>query len=228
MTRTAIITGAARGIGAGIADALEAEGWTALRLDIEIGTGVSPCDVSDEASVAAAFDAMETALGGGLDLLVNNAGIATAQSGPLEKLSLADWNRWIGTNLTGAFLMSRAAIPHLRKAGGSIVNISSTRALMSEPQSEAYAATKGGLLALTHALAVSLGPEIRANAIAPGWIDTSGSDLREADHAQHPAGRVGCPGDIAEAVLYLADAGFVTGETLVIDGGMTRKMIYAG
>ena len=99
---------------------------------------------------------------------------------------------------------------------------------MSEPQSEAYAATKGGLLALTHALAVSLGPEIRANAIAPGWIDTSGSDLREADHAQHPAGRVGCPGDIAEAVLYLADAGFVTGETLVIDGGMTRKMIYAG
>ena len=97
---------------------------------------------------------------------------------------------------------------------------------MSEPETEAYAASKGALVALTHALAISLGPKIRVNAIAPGWI-SDGEDLRPVDHRQHPVGRVGRPDDIAEAVLYLADAGFVTGQVLSVDGGMTRKMIYA-
>jgi NAD(P)-dependent dehydrogenase (short-subunit alcohol dehydrogenase family) len=112
------------------------------------------------------------------------------------------------------------------REGGSIVNMASTRAFMSEPNSEAYAASKGGLVALTHALAVSLGPKIRVNAIAPGWI-TNETNLSEEDEAQHPAGRVGRPKDIADTVLYLAGAGFVTGQVLTVDGGMTKKMIYA-
>ena len=102
----------------------------------------------------------------------------------------------------------------------------STRAFMSEPNREAYAASKGALVAMTHAMAISLGPTIRVNAIAPGWI-SDGEGLSEADHAQHPVGRVGRPEDIADAVLYLAEAGFVTGQVLTVDGGMTRKMIYA-
>ena len=104
--------------------------------------------------------------------------------------------------------------------------MASTRALQSEPDTFAYAAAKGGVTSLTHAMAVSLGPEVRVNAIAPGWINSSGEALSEEDHAQHPVGRVGEPSDIADAVLYLADAGFVTGQVLVVDGGMTRKMIY--
>lgn len=222
--KTAIVTGAARGIGRGVAEALESTGWRVHRLDVASGEGVIACDVSSEASVQAAFAEIDA---DAIDLLVNNAGVADPVSGPVEALSLADWNRWIGTNLTGAFLVTRAAVPALRRAGGSIVNIASTRAAMSEPDTEAYAASKGGLVALTHALAVSLGPAVRANAIAPGWIAEEDADLREIDHAQHPAGRVGRTDDIARAVLWLAEAGFVTGETVTIDGGMTRKMIYA-
>ena len=222
--KTAIVTGAARGIGEGIADALSDAGWSVHRLDIEPGEGIIQCDVSDERSVRGAFLQMNLSA---LDLLVNNAGVAGPVSGPIEDLSLDDWNRWIGTNLTGAFLMTRAAVPALRRAGGSIVNIASTRAVMSEPRTEAYAASKGGLVAFTHALAISLGPEVRANAIAPGWIAVEDADLRPIDHYQHPAGRVGTVRDIADAVLWLADAEFVTGETVTIDGGMTRKMIYA-
>lgn len=226
MTRFAIITGAAQGIGQGVADGLLSAGWDVARLDIRGGPGIVACDVSDAASVAAAFDGLSDRLVDGLDLLVNNAGIAHPYSGPVEDLSLSDWNRWIGTNLTGAFLMARAAVPHLRKARGSIVNIASTRAFMSEPHSEAYAASKAGLIGLTHALAVSLGPEVRANAIAPGWIDSRNGTFRPSDHAQHPVGRIGTVADIADAVLYLAEAGFVTGQTVTVDGGMTRKMIY--
>ncbi|HAC30043.1 MAG TPA: oxidoreductase, partial [Marinobacter hydrocarbonoclasticus] len=149
---------------------------------------------------------------------------------------LEQWQRRMDVNLTGPFLVSKHAIPHLRKARGVIVNMASTRALQSEPDTEAYAATKGGLVALTHALAISLGPEIRVNCISPGWIDTrdwQGSEqavepLSEADHQQHPAGRVGSPEDIASLVAYLisSEAGFVTGQNFVVDGGMTRKMIY--
>jgi len=225
--KTAIVTGAARGIGRGTADHLEAQGWRVARLDVEAGEGIVVCDVSDEASVAHAFEGLADVIASGLGLLVNNAGIAHPYGGPVEDLALADWNRWIGTNLTGAFLMTRAAVPHLRRGRGSVVNISSTRALMSEPGSEAYASSKAGLIGLTHALAVSLAPDVRANAVAPGWIVTQDIELTGEDHAQHPAGRAGTVGDVAEAVAYLATAGFVTGEVIVLDGGMTRKMIYA-
>jgi NAD(P)-dependent dehydrogenase (short-subunit alcohol dehydrogenase family) len=121
-------------------------------------------------------------------------------------------------------------VPVLRRAGGAaaIVNIASTRALQSEPNTEAYAASKGGIVALTHALAVSLGPAVRVNCISPGWIDVRASQLSDQDHAQHPVGRVGKPLDIAKLVLFLLseDAGFITGQNFVVDGGMTRKMIY--
>jgi NAD(P)-dependent dehydrogenase (short-subunit alcohol dehydrogenase family) len=173
-----------------------------------------------------------------LDGVVNNAGIADPEIGPIEDVSLATWRKFIDVNLTGAFLVTKAAVPHLRRTSGAIVNISSTRAQQSEPETEAYAATKGGILALTHALAISLGPKIRVNAISPGWIATDemaprdkrrAPKLSRTDHAQHPVGRVGRPDDVAGLCAWLlsSEAGFVTGENVVIDGGMTRKMIYA-
>lgn len=193
------------------------------------------CDISDDVAVRALID--ETmARCGRLDNLINNAAIL--RNKPLSDLSLADWNAVLATNLTGPLLCSKYAAPHLANQKGCIVNITSTRTHMSEPDTEAYSASKGGLLALTHALAISLGPAIRVNAVSPGWIDVSdwqkasmrhSPELRPEDHAQHPVGRVGKPEDIAEMVLFLCSeaAGFVTGQEFIIDGGMTRKMIYA-
>ncbi len=245
-----LVTGGGQGIGRGVAKGLLQAGWAVViaELDREAGAEAAaeyaplgpvvfqPADVRDEASVAAAV-AAAVARFGRLDGLVNNAGIARARNAKLTELALADWNAVIGANLTGAFLCAKYAAPHLRAAQGAIVNIASTRALMSEADTEAYAASKGGIVALTHALALSLSPEIRVNCVSPGWIDVTGwkkksardpAKLSRADHAQHPAGRVGTPEDIAEAVLYLLDAqsGFVTGANLIVDGGMTRKMIY--
>ena len=164
---------------------------------------------------------------GHVDILINNAGIAG--NTPFDKLSLADWDHVLNTNLRGAFLCSQEAARHMSN-GGAIVNMASTRATMSEPDWEAYAASKGGLLSLTHAMALSLAPKkITVNAISPGWIHTRNpKSLRKIDHSQHPAGRVGKPEDIARACLFLChpENRFITGEQLVIDGGMTRKMIY--
>ncbi|UHS56777.1 SDR family oxidoreductase [Agrobacterium vaccinii] len=222
--KRAIVTGGAGLIGTGIIDNLLEQGWTVASFDIKESTTNARhvhCDVGDEASVAKAFAQLGW---NGLELLVNNAGIASTNNGPIHELSLADWRKVTDSHLTGAFLMTRSAVP-LMGEGASIVNMVSTRAFMSEPETEAYAASKGGLVALTHALAVSLGPKIRVNAIAPGWI-TDDTDLREQDHEQHPVGRVGRPKDIADAVVYLASAGFMTGQVMVLDGGMTKKMIY--
>ena len=165
---------------------------------------------------------------GRLDAVVSNAGIMIRK--PLHRLTLAEWRRVIDTNLTAAFLLARAAEKPLRRARGAIVTIASTRALMSEVETESYSASKGGLLALTHALAISLAPDVRVNCVSPGWIETKHyADLRRKDHVQHPAGRVGRPEDVAEIVAWLLDgerSGFVTGANFVIDGGMTPKMIY--
>ncbi|WP_404402464.1 SDR family oxidoreductase [Pelagibacterium halotolerans] len=222
--KRAIVTGGAGLIGRGICAALADAGWVVASFDLADGPEGGRhihCDVTDEVSITAAFALLEWDR---VDLLVNNAGIAAPEGAPIAELSTWDWRRVIDSHLTGAFLMTRAAVPRM-DAGSAIVNMASTRAFMSEPNTEAYAAAKGGLVALTHALAVSLGPDIRVNAIAPGWISEA-SDLREADHAQHPAGRVGRPEDIAQAVVYLTEAAFMTGQVLTVDGGMTRKMVY--
>ncbi|MCW5843706.1 MAG: SDR family oxidoreductase, partial [Caldilinea sp.] len=194
-------------------------------------------DVSDEPSVAQMV-AAAVAWRGAVHGLVNNAGIANPGSTPVESLDLAAWNRMIGTNLTGVFLCTKHAVPHLRAGGGAIVNIASTRALQATPHTEAYSASKGGVVSLTQALAMSLGPTVRVNVISPGWIavsdwkkraDRTVPDLRAIDHEQHPAGRVGTPDDIAAMAAFLLSdaAGFITGQNFVVDGGMTRKMIYA-
>lgn len=241
--KVVVVTGAGRGIGRSIArmyarhgakvviadrnfqDAQETE-----RLIKEEGGEAFAifADVSRPEDVVALMEKTEE-IYGRLDILINNAGIGCWKS-PYD-LTVEEWDSVINTNLRGTFLCSREAAKIMRKnGGGSIVNIASTRAIMSEPDSESYAASKGGILALTHALAVSLGPDrIRVNAISPGWIETGDYEkLREIDHLQHPAGRVGKPEDIARACLFLTDDenGFITGTNLVIDGGMTRKMIY--
>lgn len=247
---TILVTGAGNGIGRAVLMHFHGAGWRVIGLDrdsealAEIRAALPrenalllTCDVGREGEVGTAFERIGDWLGQDpLDCLVNNAGIADPYAGPLAELALDRWQGWVDASLTAAFLVTRAALPHLEKArGASICNISSTRAVMSEPETFAYAAAKGGLDALTHSLAVSLGPAIRANAIRPGWIETgpwqkegarSHPDHRPIDRKQHPAGRIGEPEDIARAVEYLHEATFVTGQHLNIDGGMTVKMIY--
>ena len=238
--KAALVTGASQGIGKATAAALAARGFEVAVADRLRDPG-SPflflrCDVSREPDVRAAVREAVRRFGR-LDALVNNAGIASPGTGPVAKLALAEWNRRLGVNLTGAFLMAKHAAAHLRRARGAIVNISSTRALQSEPGNEAYAASKAGLIGLTQALAVSLGPDVRVNCVSPGWIDVRAlkigtpsrvPPLRRKDHAQHPVGRVGRAEDVAALVAWLVsgEAGFVTGQNFVVDGGMTKKMIY--
>jgi NAD(P)-dependent dehydrogenase (short-subunit alcohol dehydrogenase family) len=184
-------------------------------------------DISREADVRAWLRGTLRTLGCP-EVLVNNAGIRA--SAPFLTLSAKAFDTVLATNLRGAFLCTQEAARLMAKhrVKGSIVNIASTRALMSEPGTEAYSASKGGLVALTHATAMSLGPRgIRVNCISPGWIETRGARHSRRDRAQHPVGRVGEPADIARACRFLAeDAGFMTGQNVVIDGGMTVKMIY--
>ncbi len=249
--KTVIVTGGSQGIGMAVSRAFAAEGAKVVIADIDEEAGQEnesfirsagfegvfiKTDVADAASVksmvASAFDKYKA-----VHILINNAGVSSF--GNIFDTSTEEWDRIIGINLSGMYYCAKFCAPIMRaQHSGSIINIASTRAFMSEPDTEAYSASKGGIFALTHSLAVSLGQHgIRVNSISPGWIDVSAwkksSEARqeiitEADHKQHPAGRVGKPEDIAEACLFLASdkTGFITGENLTIDGGMTRKMIY--
>jgi NAD(P)-dependent dehydrogenase (short-subunit alcohol dehydrogenase family) len=245
--KSVLVTGAAQGIGACIAAAFAAGGARVTLADSDRKAGLRRArelgerglqarfvhaDVGKPAHVRrmvrAAFRAW-----GRLDVLVNNAGIGSAA--PFSVRPVAQWDRVLDVNLRGAYLASQVAAPHLAKARGAIVHIASSRALQSEGDTEPYSASKGGLLALTHSLAVTLSGKVRVNCILPGWIVTDSwryggrrTVVTPADHAQHPAGRVGVPEDIAHACLFLCSsgAGFITGAHLVVDGGMTRKMIY--
>jgi len=244
----AVVTGGAQGIGrATVRELLERE-YAAVIVDCDREAGeetleeyrsLGPvrfmaADVAEEADVARVVS-QTVAEFGRLDVLVNNAAVSRRM--PVTELSLADWNRVLAVNLGGLFLCAKHAAPHLRAARGVMVNIASTRALMSEPDTEAYSASKGGVVALTHALAMSLAPEVRVNCVSPGWIETGDwqkaktrrvARHSERDRAQHPVGRVGRPADVAALIAYLVspEAGFVSGANIVIDGGMTRKMIY--
>lgn len=238
-----LVTGAGRGIGRQVAISYAQAGATVLVADKNGADALKTVhfieseqlqakrvqlDVSQPDEIVNVMQEIKSTYGR-LDVLINNAGRAFWKS-PYE-ITVEEWDTILNTNLRGAFLLSREAARIMRDASrGSIINISSTRAHMSEPDSEAYAASKGGILALTHALAVSLGPDgIRVNCISPGWIETGDYEaLREQDHTQHPAQRVGTPEDIARACLFLTDSAndFITGTELIIDGGMTRKMIY--
>ncbi|HWO23438.1 MAG TPA: glucose 1-dehydrogenase [Kofleriaceae bacterium] len=244
-----LVTGGARGIGRAIVKRLADDGARVCIVDSDRTAGLDAAreygervtfvraDVSSERDVRRAVAACAR-WGHRLDGLVNDAAIADSETGPIEALSLARWRRMLDVNLTGTFLFAKHAAGHLRRARGAIVNLGSTRALQSEPHTEAYAATKGAVVALTHALALSLGPDVRVNCISPGWIATDDfaprgqrkkPRLKPSDHEQHPVGRVGRPEDVAGMCAWLLseEAAFVTGQNLVIDGGMTRKMIYA-
>lgn len=252
MSNVVAISGGAQGIGRATALMFAEKGYAVSVMDLHREAGFElvkmirerkgqalfiPGDVANEADVEKWFNLTVDELGG-VDVMINNAGIGIG--GFMLDLPLEAFDRVLRVNLRGTFLCSRYAAQFmLPKRQGSIINIASTRALMSEPDTEAYAASKGGILALTHAMAVSLGHYgIRVNAISPGWIETgpwaySPNAIRpehtERDRLQHPVGRVGTPEDIAQACLFLADpdkSGFITGQNLVIDGGMTIRMIY--
>lgn len=229
--RVAVVTGGAKGIGASTAGRLATDGWRVIVADRDPG-GSAPaggryvvCDVGDESSVSGLVSSI-TATERRLDALICNAGFMIRK--PIADLSLAEWSAVLATNLTSTFLLVRAAEALLRAAKGAVVTIASSRARMSEPNTESYSASKGGLVALTHALAISLGPDIRVNCISPGWILTKGPEPTEQEHAFHPVGRVGRPEDIAALAAFLVgpESGFITGAEFVVDGGVTRKMIY--
>jgi NAD(P)-dependent dehydrogenase (short-subunit alcohol dehydrogenase family) len=237
--RVAVVTGAAHGIGLAVSRQLIAAGWRVGAVDLP-GSGLGRAyakqakavaiiegDIAEEpTSKNAVTHTIEQF--GRLDAVVSNAGMS--RNKPIARLSLDEWRRVFDVNLTAAFLLARVAEKPLRRAKGAMVLIASTRALMSEAHTEAYSASKGGLVALAHALSISLAPDVRVNCVSPGWIMTGDySTLKRRDHAQHPAGRVGKPQDIADIVSFLIDhdrAGFITGANVVVDGGMTRKMIY--
>lgn len=236
-----IITGGANGIGEGIAKEFGQHGAIVCIADLDEVKGLQVKKQIETAGGKASFfktnvkleddlkNLIQNVLNtyGKIDILINNAGIAKFK--PLFELSTQEFDEVIQTNLRSVFIASREAAKVMSN-GGSIINLASTRAMMSEPNSESYAASKGGIVSLTHSLAASLqSNNITVNCISPGWIEFNRyHDLKEIDHVQHWSNRVGKPADIAKACLYLADPdnNFINGQNIIVDGGMTRKMIY--
>ena len=238
-----LVTGGAKGIGLAVSLAFARAGATVYSIDMDGKAGSEllasahkegidirfiRADVSLEEDVLRATGEVITAHQR-IDVLINNAGIGSGHS-TLYTRPMEEWDRVLAVNLRGPYLFAKYCASGLAAGdpAGVIINIASTRALMSEAHTEPYSASKGGILALTHSLAVSLGPQVRVNAISPGWIEVGDSHHSDMDRSQHPAGRVGTPQDIASACLFLSSpqAGFITGTNLVVDGGMTVKMIY--
>lgn len=236
--KRAVITGGAGGIGRCIAEAFLAAGADIAVIDLDAAGGDRLAaaypgrvlffagDVADE-TVLEDFSQQVVDRFGQVDYLINNA--CLTRGGVLSGCPAEDFNYVLRVGVTATYLLALLLRDHFA-AGGSIVNIASTRAVMSQPDTESYSAAKGGIRALTHALAVSLAGRVRVNCISPGWIDNAGVITDAADIRQHPAGRIGRPEDIAAAALFLCggQAGFINGEEITIDGGMTKQMIYHG
>ncbi len=222
--KVAVVTGGASGIGRCICEAFAQAGAKVCIID-RVDNPYFVGDIGDEATLNR-FARQVIEQEGHIDYLINNA--PPLYKG-IDSCGYEEFNHALRVGVTAPFYLTKLFLPHFAK-GAAVVNISSSRDRMSQPQSESYTAAKGAISALTHALAVSLSGRVRVNAISPGWIDTAGHTYNGPDALQHPVGRVGVPRDIAEMVLFLCSdkAGFITGENICIDGGMTRLMIYHG
>ena len=222
--KVAVITGGAQGIGKAIVDAFRSQDVVVYVIDKQPGDWFVG-DVSDKSTLDK-FASFVVSKSGHVDYLVNNA--LPVMKG-ISECSYEEFQYALAVGVTAPFYLTKLLMPYFA-SGASVVNISSSRDRMSQPQTESYTAAKGGIAALTHAMAVSLAGKARVNSISPGWIDTTGSDISGPDATQQLVGRVGKPEDIASMVMYLCSdkAGFITGENICIDGGMTRQMIYHG
>ena len=220
--KTAVVTGGANGIGRCIAEQFTRCGARVHVIDLAPGDHYVG-DISDPA-VLEAFVSEITRGGRKIDYLINNA---LPEMHGIDTCSWEQFNYALQVGVAAPFYLTKLLLPHFAP-GAAIVNLSSTRDRMSQPQTESYTAAKGGIAALTHALAVSLAGRVRVNSISPGWIDTAYTVYEGPDATQQPAGRVGNPLDIANLALYLCSdmAGFITGENICVDGGMTKQMIY--
>lgn len=226
--KVVVITGGAKGIGKCTAEMFRVEGAKVCVIDIlpqqdDAADLYYRGDIADEATLRAFADRV-IAEYGHIDYLINNA---LPLFKGIDSCTYDEFNYALRVGVSAPFMLTKLFRDHFAQ-GGAIVNISSSRDRMSQPRSESYTAAKGGIAALTHALAVSLAGKVRVNSVSPGWIETSGAVYTGADAVQHPAGRVGKPEDIANMILFLCSdkAGFITGENICIDGGMTRLMIY--
>ncbi len=222
--KVAVVTGGARGIGRCICESFAAAGAKVCVIDL-LDNDYFVGDIGDKATLERFAEKVISDFGH-VDYLINNA---LPVSVGIEKGSYEEFEYALKVGVTAPFYLSKLFMPYFAR-GGAIVNISSSRDRMSQPQTESYTAAKGGIAALTHGLAVSLAGRVRVNSVSPGWIDTDYTEYTGPDAYQQPSGRVGNPPDIANMVLYLCSdmAGFINGENICIDGGMTRQMIYHG
>lgn len=220
--KVAVVTGGARGIGKAICDAFASLGVSVCTIDL-LDNNYFVGDIADE-KVLRAFASKVIAEHGAIDFLINNACLSR---GGLNTCAYDEFNYVLRVGIAAPFLLTQLFMEHFN-IPASIVNISSTRHLMSQADTESYTAAKGGITALTHAMAVTLAGKARVNSISPGWIDTTGAQFKGSDAAQHPVGRVGSPSDIVHAVMFLCDqkSGFITGQNITVDGGMTKLMVY--
>jgi NAD(P)-dependent dehydrogenase (short-subunit alcohol dehydrogenase family) len=222
--KVAVVTGGAHGIGRAVADEFIREGAVVHIIDKQSGNWFVG-DVSDKETLEL-FAKSVVLESGHVDYLINNA---LPMMKGIDECSWEEFSYALAVGVTAPFYLTKLLMPHFA-SGAAVINIASSRDRMSQPQTESYTAAKGGIAALTHAMAISLVGKARVNSISPGWIDTTGNSITGADALQQPVGRVGKPEDIAEMVLFLCSekAGFITGENICIDGGMTKLMIYHG